>query len=186
MQCMRYQSLGRYGRTFTAFKNLRGTAMYFQAVKKKLMATIRQKGCPTHFITLSAAEWNWRGLLQSIYETVMKKEATHEVIDNLSPSEMNKIISENVLQTTIYFQKHFDKIMLRLQDHGFLQTSAQSNAQKNDLKKVEVIPKANYFYRVEFQARGAPHAHILLWATKKNGKPPQASQKIICSKSRTN
>ena len=30
----------------------------------------------------------------------------------------------------------------------------------------------NYFYRIEFQACGAPHAHILLWATNENGKPP--------------
>ena len=83
MQHIRYQSLERYGRTFTAFKNLRGTAMYFQAVKKKLLAMVRQKGCPTHFITISAAEWNWRGLLKLVYETVLKREITDEAIDNL-------------------------------------------------------------------------------------------------------
>ena len=30
----------------------------------------------------------------------------------------------------------------------------------------------NYFYRIEFQACGAPHAHILLWARDENGEPP--------------
>lgn len=86
---IRYQSLERYGRVFTAFKNVRGTAMYFQAVKNNLMATIRQKGCPTHFITISAGEWNWRGLLKSIYETVTKKKATDELINNLTTTEKN-------------------------------------------------------------------------------------------------
>ena len=27
-----------------------------------------------------------------------------------------------------------------------------------------------YFYRIEFQARGAPHVHALLWLKDENGK----------------
>ncbi len=171
MQGIRYHSLERYGRTFTAFKNIRGTAMYFQAVKKNLMATIRQKGCPTHFITLSAAEWNWKGLLKSLYETVTKTEASDEVIANLTTSEKNTLISQNVVQTTIHFHKRLEKIMPQLQKRGFLQTTAlpNNNLSKNYVKNVQ---KANYFYRIEFQARGAPHAHILLWARDENGEPP--------------
>ena len=27
----------------------------------------------------------------------------------------------------------------------------------------------DYFYRIEFQARGSPHAHLLLWLEDKDG-----------------
>ena len=36
-----------------------GTAPYYQDVKKRLMATLRQKGPPTCFTTLSSAEFDW-------------------------------------------------------------------------------------------------------------------------------
>ena len=59
----------RYNTAFSAFKSLRGTSMYFQAVKKNLMAFIRQKGPPTLFVTLSSAEFQWDEMLQRIYGT---------------------------------------------------------------------------------------------------------------------
>jgi hypothetical protein len=112
-----------------------------------------------------------KGLLKSLYETVAKTEASDEVIANLTTSEKNTLISQNVVQTTIHFHKQMEKIMPQLQKRGFLQTTAlpDNNSSKNYVKNIQ---KANYFYRIEFQARGAPHAHILLWARDENGEPP--------------
>ena len=50
--------LCRYDNAYTTFKTIRGTAMYYQDIKKKLMATLRQKGAPTLFTTLSCAEFD--------------------------------------------------------------------------------------------------------------------------------
>ena len=41
--------------------------------RKKLMATLRQKGTPTAFVTLSSIEYHWRSLLKAIYKTKIKK-----------------------------------------------------------------------------------------------------------------
>ena len=52
------ENLERYNRTYSTFKSMRGTSMYYEGIKKNCMATLRQKGSPTLFLTLSAAEFN--------------------------------------------------------------------------------------------------------------------------------
>ena len=61
------EHLLRYDNAFTTFKTIRGTSMYYQDTKKKLMATLRQKGAPTLFTTLSCAEFEWDSLIHGIY-----------------------------------------------------------------------------------------------------------------------
>ena len=79
---------------------------------------------------------------------------------NLSCTDRNKIISENVVQTTIYFEKRLQKIISLLSNDGF--------AQNQSVKQFFV---SSYFYRIEFQQRGAPHVHSLLWLEDQNGDP---------------
>ena len=57
------ENLLRYDTAFTTFKTIRGTSMYYQDTKKKLMATLRQKGAPTLFTTFSCAEFEWDSLI---------------------------------------------------------------------------------------------------------------------------
>merc|ERR1712208_232099 len=40
------EHLFRYNNAFQTYKSCRGTTMYYQDIKKKLMATLRQKGAP--------------------------------------------------------------------------------------------------------------------------------------------
>ena len=75
------------------------------------MAHLRQNGCPSVFLTLSCAEFDWPELLKEIVETVERRKVTNEYIANLSQSEKNKIISENVVQSTLHFQKRVEKIV---------------------------------------------------------------------------
>ena len=81
------ENLLRYDNAFTTFKTIRGTSMYYQDTKKKLMATIRQKGAPTLFTTFSCAEYDWNSLAKSIYETVNKKKVSIEDIKKLPAAE---------------------------------------------------------------------------------------------------
>ena len=50
--------LTRHNNAFSTYKTIRGTAMYYEDIKKKLHAKIRQHGAPTLFCTLSAAEFD--------------------------------------------------------------------------------------------------------------------------------
>ena len=154
------ENLYRYDSAFVSFKNIRGTTMYFQDAKKRLMATLRQKGPPTLFVTFSCAEYEWLELAKSIYETVYKIRITVEEIKNLSAAERNKLVSDNVVQTTLHYSKRTDKLMSLLKSGGIFFHNGE-----------EYIVDS-YFYRIEFQARGAPHSHCLLWLRSKENKSP--------------
>ena len=112
-------NLSRYNRSYQVFKNMRGTSMYYKKSKKNLMAHLRQNGCPSVFLTLSCAEFDWPELLKEIVETVQKKKVTKEYIENLPQSEQNKIISENVVQSTLHFQKRVEKLFYLMQTDFF-------------------------------------------------------------------
>ena len=155
------EHLMRYDNAFTTYKTIRGTSMYYQDSKKKLMATLRQKGAPTLFCTFSCAEFDWNSLAQSIFQTINKSKISMEEIKQMSAAKKNKLVSENVTQSTIHFAKRTDKLMSLLNDGGIF---------LHDEKDYKVD---SYFYRVEFQARGAPHIHCVFWLKDKDGnKPP--------------
>ena len=96
-------NLNRFNRTFQVFKSLRGTSMYYEESKKNLMALLRQHGCPSVFLTLSCAEFDWPELLKEIAETVYRKKFTNQEIADLPEKEKNKLITENAVQSTIHF-----------------------------------------------------------------------------------
>ena len=74
------------------------------------MAALRQNGCPSAFLTLSCAEFDWPELLKEIIETVYRRKVTQKDIDDMSNAEKNRLISENVVQSTVHFQKRIDKM----------------------------------------------------------------------------
>ena len=151
------ENLSRFNRSYQVFKSLRGTSMYYEESKKNLMAALRQNGCPSLFLTLSCAEYDWPELLKEIIETVYRRKVSKEEIDALSNAEKNKLISDNVVQSTVHFQKRIDK-MFSLFKYDFFDGSN------------ETYYASSYFYRIEFQQRGAPHVHSLLWLKNKAGK----------------
>ena len=121
------------------------------------MALLRQNGCPSVFLTLSCAEFDWPELLKAIVETVQRRKVTKEYIDNFPDKEKNRLISENVVQSTIHFQKRVDKLFTLMKYDFF----------KGSEKTYHV---SSYFYRIEFQERGAPHVHSLLWIKDEDDK----------------
>ena len=143
-------NLNRYNRTFEVFKNMRGTSMFYQKAKKNVMALLRQFGSPTLFLTLSCAEFDWPQLLKEIVETVERRTVTDEYVESLSKSQKNKLISENYVQTTIHFQKRMDKLFTLMKGNFFKFPDESFHVDA-------------YFFRIEFQMRGAPHLHSLLW-----------------------
>ena len=60
------------------------------------------------------------------------------------------MVSENVVQSTIHFQKRIAKLFTLMKYDFFKGTNQTHHV-------------SSYFYRIEFQQRGAPHVHSLLW-----------------------
>ena len=152
------QDLSRYNRSYEVFKTMRGTSMYFEEAKKNVMATLRQNGSPSLFVTLSCAEYAWSDLLKEIFETVEGRKVTQKEIDDLNPHERNKLISENVVLSTLHFQKKIEKELKLMTFSKFFDDECPYSV-------------SSYFYRIEFQQRGAPHAHCLLWLQDDDGNP---------------
>ena len=144
------EDLSRYNRSFEVFANVRGTASYYEKSKKNLMAILRQLGCPTVFLTLSCAEYDWPSLLKEVAETVYRRQFTLEEIEEMTIQEKNRLISENVVITTLHFNKRFQKLFSLMKLDFFKGKNVSYHV-------------ASFFFRLEFQMRGEPHVHSLLW-----------------------
>ena len=142
---------------YNAFQNVRGTAPYFKQMKLKLQALIRQLGSPQLFLTMSAAESKWQDLLLMLLQKERKSPVSMEEVDRMSKTEIYKLLSRNVVETTQHFSNRIRTIYTAMKKPGIL---AQYKT-------------VDHFFRVEFQHRGSPHIHSLLWLEDENGdKPP--------------
>ena len=125
------------------------TAQY--AVESKQVADdasimLRQKlGLPTWFLTLSAADMQWPDVIQMIarqYGTTLTED-----VKSMSFEDKSKWLRQNPITAARHFQYHLNT---------FFQKFLRSNAHPLG----ELV---DYAIRIEFQARGSPHAHTILW-----------------------
>ncbi|KAE8291528.1 hypothetical protein D5F01_LYC08879 [Larimichthys crocea] len=122
---------------------LRRTPAYWEKTLKDLHAMVRQIGKPTFFLTFSAAEMRWPEFINII------KAQQGELADfsNLDWNAKCEILRSNPVTVMHMFEKRVDALMTNL-----ILSPAQPIGEVQD-----------YFYRVEFQARGSPHIHMLVW-----------------------
>ena len=125
---------------------VRGSPPYFQAVAKDLFAMIRQLGPATFFASFSAAETRWKHLLKILGKVVDRVDYSDEDVDNLTWVEKCRLIQSDPATCA----RHFDRQVQLL--FRFLKEGVEP-----------LGPLVDYFYRVEFQQRGSPHIHCLLW-----------------------
>uniref|UniRef100_A0A8C1ZIB2 ATP-dependent DNA helicase n=1 Tax=Cyprinus carpio TaxID=7962 RepID=A0A8C1ZIB2_CYPCA len=138
---------------------LRGTPSYWEKTLRDLQAMIRQLGNPTFFCTFSAAEMRWPEVI-----TAIKAQQGEEVVfSELDWTTKCEILRSNPVTVMRMFEKRVDALMTHL-----LLSPAQPIGEVED-----------YFYRVEFQARGSPHIHLLAWV---KGAPEfeNQSDQVVC------
>ena len=143
-------------------KNVRGTPPYFRKVMYDVLAMIRQLGLPTWFITLSAADMQWPDVLQTIarqYGTNLTDEQVH----SMSFEERSKLLRQNPVTAARHFQYRLNTLF-----NTFLKSPAHPLGELLD-----------YAVRIEFQARGSPHAHAILWI-KDTPQLGQGSDAEVC------
>ncbi|XP_038132696.1 uncharacterized protein LOC119777756 isoform X2 [Cyprinodon tularosa] len=126
---------------------LRGTPAYWEKTTRDLLSMLRQIGTPQFFVTFSAAEMRWPEVIHAI------KRQQGEVVDfeALNWTEKTDILRSNPVTTMRMFDKRVEALFRDL-----LLSPARPLGEIED-----------YFYRVEFQHRGSPHIHMLLWTTEK-------------------
>ena len=147
---------------YKILKNVRGTPAYFQTVFYDVLAMVRQLGIPTWFFTVSAADMQWPDVIQTIarqYGT----ELSDSDVQNLSFADRTMWLRSNPVTAARQFQYR-----LELMFKDILKSNAHPLG--------EII---DYVIRIEFQARGSPHAHTLLWV-KNAPKLDLDSDEVVC------
>ena len=108
---------------------------------------IQQLGIPTWFCSFSAAETKWFPLLGCLSKLVHGKELNDSELENLTWQDKCHLIKSDPVTCARYF------------DHKF--QICVSHVTKHELKPIGEL--VDFFFRVEFQQRGSPHVHMLIW-----------------------
>ena len=121
---------------FTMLQSVRGTKQYWWARKSDLKCMVRHWGSPTLFLTFSCAEYEWSDMARYLRN-----------VNIVSPSyDIGRLCTEDPVSVSRKFSEKF---------HAFFRTV---------ICKGEVLGEVEHFYwKKEYQARGAPHYHVLLW-----------------------
>ena len=131
---------------FQFMKKFRPTPAFWEQKKKELMAMVRQFGCPTFFLTLSTAETQWPELLNILSNLIDGKELTEKHIVELEWHKKADLIRKDPVTCAGYFDYRSRKLWKIL---------------RSKVSPLGVL--SDYYMRVEFQQRGSPHIHALLW-----------------------
>ena len=132
---------------FYIFRQLRNSPAYLEMRKKDIFAMIRQLSLPTWFMSLSAADTRWTDLLRMLAKLNDGIQYCENEIEKLTWQEKTKLVQKDPVTCSRYFDH-------RVQE--FLNTILKSSCQP-------IGNVRDYFYRVEFQQRGSPHIHMLVW-----------------------
>ena len=142
------ESLIRLDEGYRIFKTIRNSPQYWEQQKKDVFAMIRQLGIPTLFLSFSANDLHWSELVVTLGKLVDGTDYTEAVAtDSLSWETRSRLVQSDPVTCV----RHFDHRVSQ-----FIQTILKSP--NSPLGEME-----DYFYRVEFQQRGSPHIHMLVW-----------------------
>ena len=141
------KNLIRRDEGYRFMKQIRGTPAFWEKSKRDLFAMIRQLGIPIFFVTFSAADRRWKDIDNAILVSQGKQPMTEEQHKNMTWEQHCEIIMSNPVSAARIFEKRV---------HAFIKDVIMSEA--NPIGKVQ-----DYFYRTEFQQRGWPHIHMVVW-----------------------
>ena len=130
------------------FRTIRNSPPYLDMCKKEIMAMIRQLGLPTWFISLSAADTKWHDLIVMLGKLNEKKDYTNDLLDGkMDWDHVTKLVSSDPVTCARYFNNRTETFIRDV-----------LGSPHNPIHEV-----TDYVYRVEFQHRGSPHIHMLIW-----------------------
>ena len=114
---------------------MRSSKGYWQKRCNELKNMVRQIGNPTIFFTLSAADYYWPDLFNLL--------CPNKKYEELSEKEKRQLMHDNPIVTAYFFQQRV-KLFIK---HVL----------------VPLFGVIDYWYRFEWQNRGSPHVHGVLW-----------------------
>ena len=129
-------------------RQIPGTPPYWQKFMYEVVAMVKQLGIPTWFMTLSCADLRWPELFQIIART-QGKNLTDEQVEAMSYNERCSMLNHNPVVVAKHFQHRVETFFTEIL-----------------LSELNPIGKIVYYaLRIEFQMRGSPHLHALIWTS---------------------
>ena len=144
-------------------KNTRGTPAYWSVQLYDTLAMLRTFGTPTWFISLSPAEFLWPEFMQAVGRKIGKK-WTEEDVAKMEWITKAEHFRKNPVPVDQMFENRIDSFF-----RYFLLSKAQPLGEISE-----------YVQKIEFQVRGSPHAHCLLWV-KDAPKVDENSDEEVCA-----
>ena len=136
----------RQEQAYKFLKNVCGSPPYWKNQLLEVLAMIRTLDIPTWFLTLSAADLHWPELVQAVGRQYGQLFTREDVMKMDWQTKADKLMSNPVTACEM-FQHRVDV---------FFSEYILSN--EHPLGHVH-----DYVIKIEFQERGSPHAHCLLW-----------------------
>ena len=143
-----FQNLLLQDQAYLFLRQIPGSPPNWQKFMYEVVAMVKQLGMPTWFMTLSCADLRWPELFQIIART-KGNNMTDEEVDALSYHERCSMLNLN----SVIVAKHF-----QYRVETFFRDILLTNA--NPVGKI-----VYYALRIEFQMRGSPHLHALIWTS---------------------
>ena len=129
-------------------QQIRGSPPYWQKFMYEILGMVKQLGIPTWFMTLSCADLRWPELFQ-IIARMQGRSMCNKEVEGLSYNEKCQMLNTNPVIVAKHFQYRvetfFTEILL---------------SDTNPIGKI-----VYYALRIEFQMRGSPHLHALIWTS---------------------
>jgi len=142
------QNLIYHDQAYLFLRNIPGTPPYWQKFMYEVLAMIKQLGIPTWFMTLSCADLRWNDLFQIIAKS-KGMDLSQSDIDALSYNERCSLLNHNPVLVAKHFQYRVETFFTEIL-----------------LSNAHPIGKITYYaLRIEFQMRGSPHLHSLIWTS---------------------
>ena len=129
---------------YTFMNSIKGSPAYWKSMLSDVLAMVKQLGIPSFFLTLSCADLRWDEFPE-IISKLNEKDVSPEEISTMSYFEKCELLNSNPVLLARHFQYRVESFFKEIVLNG-------------PLGKV-----IYYVIRVEFQTRGSPHVHCLLW-----------------------
>ena len=143
-------------------KQVRGTPAYWQQQLMDTLAMLRTFGTPTWFLSLSPAEFLWPEMTQAVGKK-MFIDWTEDDVMAMDWQTKAKHFRDNPLPIDQMFHKRLESFFT-----DFLLSEAHPLGEISE-----------HVEKIEFQARGSPHAHCLIWV-KDAPKVDEQSDDEVC------
>lgn len=125
-------------------KNLRGSAAYWRTALNDLIAQIRCLGPPTYFVTFSCNDLHWEDMKRAL---LIADGRPNVDVNHLDINATQRLIE----QYPVVVSRHF---------------MVQVNALMRFIKSNHEVfggRVKDHWWRIEFQNRGSPHLHVVIW-----------------------